>query len=96
MKKLHITPEDNDTSRSLLKQVDEKRAELAKLRGAEQGLCRSHRHHAQRLGRGVEADKSARLVLKKPGTLSIINGCHAVLQTNMPPRDFSRQFTKRL
>ena len=33
-KKLHVTPEDNDTSRSLLKQADEKHAELAKLRGA--------------------------------------------------------------
>jgi putative membrane protein len=34
VKKLHVTPEDNDTSRSLLKQADEKHAELAKLRGA--------------------------------------------------------------
>jgi len=34
VKRLHVTPEDNDTSRSLLKQADEKHAELAKLRGA--------------------------------------------------------------
>ena len=34
VKKLNVTPEDNDTSRSLLKQADEKHAELAKLRGA--------------------------------------------------------------
>ena len=34
VKKLHVTPEDNDTSRSLLKQAGEKHAELAKLRGA--------------------------------------------------------------
>jgi putative membrane protein len=34
VKKLKVTPEDNDTSRSLLKQADEKRAELAKMRGA--------------------------------------------------------------
>ena len=34
VKKLHVTPEDNDTSRSLLKQADEKSSELAKLRGA--------------------------------------------------------------
>ena len=33
-KKLKVTPEDNDTSRSLVKQADEKHAELAKLRGA--------------------------------------------------------------
>ena len=34
VKKLKVTPEDNDTSRSLLKQADEKSSELAKLRGA--------------------------------------------------------------
>jgi len=34
VKKLKVTPEDNDTSRSLLKQADEKYSELAKLRGA--------------------------------------------------------------
>lgn len=34
VKKLNVTPEDNDTSKSLAKQADEKRAELAKLSGA--------------------------------------------------------------
>jgi putative membrane protein len=34
VKKLKVKPEDNDTSRSLTKQADEKRAELAKLKGA--------------------------------------------------------------
>ncbi len=33
-KKLNVTPEDNDTSRSLTKAADAKRAELAKLKGA--------------------------------------------------------------
>jgi putative membrane protein len=35
VKKLHVTPEDNDISRALTKQVAEKRADLAKLNGAE-------------------------------------------------------------
>lgn len=35
VKKLKVTPEDNDTSRALTKQAAEKRAELAKLDGAE-------------------------------------------------------------
>ena len=35
VKKLNVTPEDNDTSRALTKQAAEKRAELAKLNGAE-------------------------------------------------------------
>jgi len=35
VKKLNVTPEDNDTSRALTKQADEKRAELSKLNGAE-------------------------------------------------------------
>ena len=35
VKKLNVTPEDNDTSRALTKQAAEKRAELAKLDGAE-------------------------------------------------------------
>lgn len=34
VKKLNVTPEDNDTSRSLSKQASEKLAELAKLDGA--------------------------------------------------------------
>jgi putative membrane protein len=34
VKKLHVTPEDNDTSRSLTKQASEKRVELAKLSGS--------------------------------------------------------------
>ena len=34
VKKLKVTPEDNDTSRTLLKQADEKYSELAKLRHA--------------------------------------------------------------
>jgi putative membrane protein len=34
LKKLGVTPEDNDTSKGLVKQADEKRAELAKLSGA--------------------------------------------------------------
>src|SRR5580700_9586810 len=34
VKKLKVTPEDNDTSRALTKQAAEKRAELAKLSGA--------------------------------------------------------------
>jgi putative membrane protein len=34
VKKLNVTPEDNDTSRSLMKQASEKRAELSKLSGA--------------------------------------------------------------
>ena len=33
VKKLKVTPEDNDTSRALTKQADVKRAELAKLKG---------------------------------------------------------------
>ena len=33
VKKLNVTPEDNDTSKGLVKQADEKRAELAKLSG---------------------------------------------------------------
>ena len=33
-KKLNVTPEDNDTSKSLVKGAAEKRAELAKLSGA--------------------------------------------------------------
>ncbi|HUZ31777.1 MAG TPA: DUF4142 domain-containing protein [Xanthobacteraceae bacterium] len=34
VKKLHVTPEENDTSRSLVKAAADKRAELAKLNGA--------------------------------------------------------------
>jgi putative membrane protein len=34
VKKLKVTPEDNDTSRSLTKQAADKKAELAKLKGA--------------------------------------------------------------
>ncbi|WP_316233511.1 DUF4142 domain-containing protein [Bradyrhizobium sp. SZCCHNPS2010] len=34
VKKLKVTPEDNDTSRTLSKQAGEKRSELAKLKGA--------------------------------------------------------------
>ncbi len=34
VKKLKVTPEDNDTSKALTKQATEKRAELAKLKGA--------------------------------------------------------------
>jgi putative membrane protein len=34
-KKLNVTPEDNDTSKALTKQAADKRAELAKLSGAE-------------------------------------------------------------
>ena len=34
VKKLKVTPQDNDTSRALTKQADAKRAELAKLNGA--------------------------------------------------------------
>jgi putative membrane protein len=33
VKKLKVTPEDNDTSRALTKQADAKRAELAQLKG---------------------------------------------------------------
>jgi len=33
VKKLNVTPQDNDTSRALVKQADEKRAELEKLSG---------------------------------------------------------------
>jgi putative membrane protein len=35
VKKLNVTPEDNDTSRALTKQAAEKRADLAKLNGVE-------------------------------------------------------------
>ena len=35
VKKLKVTPEDNDTSRALTKQAAAKQAELAKLNGAE-------------------------------------------------------------
>jgi putative membrane protein len=35
VKKLNVTPEDNDTSRALTKQAAEKRVELSKLSGAE-------------------------------------------------------------
>ena len=34
VKKLNVTPEDNDTSKALTKQADAKRAELSKLSGA--------------------------------------------------------------
>ena len=34
VKKLHVTPEDNDTSKVLVKQADEKEASLKKLNGA--------------------------------------------------------------
>src|SRR6185437_8471033 len=34
VKKLHVTPEDNATSKSLVKQQDEERAKLSKLSGA--------------------------------------------------------------
>ncbi len=34
VKKLKVTPEDNDTSKALVKQADAKRAELARLSGA--------------------------------------------------------------
>ncbi len=34
VKKLKVTPQDNDTSKALSKQADDKRAELAKLNGA--------------------------------------------------------------
>ena len=42
VKKLKVTPEDNDTSKALSKQAADKLAELGKLKGAEyrQGLCR--------------------------------------------------------
>ncbi len=35
LKKLKVTPEDNDTSRSLVQKADEERATLSKLHGAE-------------------------------------------------------------
>jgi putative membrane protein len=35
VKKLNVTPQDNDTSKTLSKNATEKRAELAKLKGAE-------------------------------------------------------------
>ncbi len=35
VKKLNVTPEDNDTSKSLVKQADETRAKLEKLNGAD-------------------------------------------------------------
>ncbi|WP_156150883.1 DUF4142 domain-containing protein [Hyphomicrobium sp. 99] len=35
VKKLNVTPEDNNTSKGLVKQADKKRAELANLSGAE-------------------------------------------------------------
>jgi putative membrane protein len=35
VKKLNVTPEDNDTSRALTKKAAEKRAELSKLNGTE-------------------------------------------------------------
>jgi len=35
LKKLNVTPEDNDTSRSLMQQADQERATLMALRGAE-------------------------------------------------------------
>jgi putative membrane protein len=35
VKKLNVTPKDNDTSRALTKQAADKRAELSKLKGAE-------------------------------------------------------------
>jgi putative membrane protein len=35
VKKLHVTPEDNDTSKGLVRQADGERASLAKLHGAE-------------------------------------------------------------
>jgi putative membrane protein len=34
VKKLNVTPQDNDTSKALLKQADAKQAELSKLDGA--------------------------------------------------------------
>jgi putative membrane protein len=34
VKKLNVTPQDNDTSKSLVKQADQERAKLAKLNGA--------------------------------------------------------------
>jgi putative membrane protein len=34
VKKLHVTPQDNDTSKSLVKQADAKEAELKQLNGA--------------------------------------------------------------
>lgn len=34
VKKLNVTPEDNETSKSLVKQAEQKRAELSKLSGA--------------------------------------------------------------
>jgi putative membrane protein len=34
VKKLNVTPQDNDTSKALIKQADAKQAELAKLNGA--------------------------------------------------------------
>ena len=42
VKKLKVTPEDNDTSRSLLKQADEKSLRIGKVawRGFRPGLCR--------------------------------------------------------
>jgi putative membrane protein len=35
VKKLNVTPQDNDTSKSLLKQAEEKKAQLSKLSGAQ-------------------------------------------------------------
>jgi putative membrane protein len=35
VKKLNVTPEDNDTSKSLVQKADEERAKLSKLRGSE-------------------------------------------------------------
>ena len=42
VKKLNVTPEDNDTSKALTKHAADKRAELDKLEGRRirQGLCR--------------------------------------------------------
>jgi putative membrane protein len=41
VKKLNVTPEDNDTSKTLSKNAADKLAELGKLKGADrQGLCR--------------------------------------------------------
>jgi putative membrane protein len=49
VKKLKVTPEDNDTSKALSKQAAAKLAELGKLKGGgvRQGLCRQRSHLSQ-------------------------------------------------
>ena len=64
VKKLNVTPEDNDTSRSLSKNAADKLAELAKLKGAEFDKA----YAANELAYHKAVDRALETLLTRPPT----------------------------